>query len=79
MTGLPEVSTAEIRALFDRQQIDDQIVRFCRAIDRRDVELLKSVNWPDAVDRHRVYEGSAMESADMIIPWLREVSRPPCT
>jgi hypothetical protein len=48
---------------------------YCRAVDRCDSELLKSVYWPDAVDNHGVFNGNAMEFIDFVIPLLRQMSQ----
>jgi SnoaL-like domain len=52
-----------------RLEIRDVLFRYCRGIDRRDKELLRSVYWPDAVDR-RSYgppDASPGEFADRVI------------
>ena len=63
MDSLP----AEIQELLDRQQIYDVLTRYCRALDRADVELMKTVYWPDGHDAHGVFNGSADEFAEFIV------------
>ncbi|MEE2662979.1 MAG: nuclear transport factor 2 family protein [Myxococcota bacterium] len=41
----------------DREAIYAQLARYCRGVDRRDDELLRSVYWPDAYDHHGHFEG----------------------
>ena len=41
-----------IQALLDKHAIYEVLVRYARAIDRRDEELLRSVFHPDAIDHH---------------------------
>ena len=41
----------------DRQAIYDQLVRYCRAVDRCDEAELRSVYHPDAYDDHGEYQG----------------------
>jgi hypothetical protein len=53
--------------LIDKQQITEVILRYCRAIDRGDRELLKTVYHEDAVDRHGVFNGPASEFMAMNI------------
>lgn len=48
-----------VRKIQDRQDIWDCLVRYCRAVDRLDVEMLASVYHPDAVDDHGGYVGPA--------------------
>ncbi len=64
---MSKVSEAEIRELLDRQKCYDVLTRYCRALDRADVELMKTVYWDDAVDDHGVYEGNAQDFAEFII------------
>ena len=55
----------EIQALLDKQALRELALRYARAIDRRDRELLLSVYHEDAVDRHgTVFEGSPRQFAD---------------
>jgi ketosteroid isomerase-like protein len=38
--------------LADREAIRDCLTTYCRGIDRRDVDLVREVYWPDATDDH---------------------------
>jgi hypothetical protein len=59
-----------IRNLLEKQAIAEVLVRYCRAIDRCDIELLKTVYWPDATENHGVFNGNALAFADFVIPRL---------
>ncbi|MFW2853476.1 nuclear transport factor 2 family protein [Sphingomonas sp. TX0543] len=48
-----------IDELADREAIKECMYRYCRAVDRADEQLLRSIYWPDATDRHGAYSGSA--------------------
>jgi len=61
-----------LRQLLDRQEIEQVLKLYCRAIDRTDMELLKSVYHPDGTDDHGYFSGNAHDFADYIIPALRE-------
>ncbi len=61
------VTDGEIRELLDRQKCYDVLTRYCRALDRADVELMKTVYWDDAVDDHGVFDGNAQDFAEFII------------
>lgn len=54
------METAEIsalRRLMDKDQIRDVLMRYSRAMDRRDRALAASIYWPDAIDDHILYSG----------------------
>lgn len=44
-------------AVEDRAAIYRQLVRYCRGVDRRDLELVRSTYHPDAYDDHGTYKG----------------------
>jgi len=50
-----------LQELLDKQEIREVILRFCRGIDRRDVELIASAFHPDATDDHGPFQGSARD------------------
>lgn len=61
----------QVRLLSDHREIENLLKIYCRAIDRLDVDLLKSIYHPDATDSHGAFEGNAHEFADFIIDNLR--------
>lgn len=58
------MSPADVASHLEIQQV---LYRYCRAIDRGDLELLKSVYHPDAYDAHGDKAGPAHEFAVKII------------
>jgi hypothetical protein len=64
---------AQLRLVLDRQEIEKVLMTYCRAIDRCDLELLKTVYHPEATDDHGSFNGNAHEFAEFIIPTLRAV------
>lgn len=62
---------ADIDELVSRNAISGVLTRYCRAIDRCDLELLRSVYWADAIDDHGTFSGNALEFADYVIPALQ--------
>lgn len=64
----------QVRLLQDRYEIERATRTYCRAIDRCDAELLKSIYHPDATDDHGSFQGNAHEFADFIVARLREVT-----
>jgi ketosteroid isomerase-like protein len=63
---------AELQEVIDRQKIYDVLTRYCRALDRCDVEAMKSVYWPDGYDEHGVFNGNAQEFAVFIIEEIQK-------
>jgi hypothetical protein len=53
-----------------RNAIYDMLVRYCRAVDRFDYELLRSVYHEDALDDHGVYDGTAEGFIDRLEGFL---------
>jgi hypothetical protein len=56
-----------LEELIARHQIADATLRYCRGIDRLDLELMKSAYHDDAVDHHGVFDGPAMEFCERVI------------
>jgi hypothetical protein len=70
---MDETLAVEVGMLLDRQAIERVLGLYCRAIDRLDLELLRSVYHPDGTDDHGSYSGNAQEFAKRIISSLAEV------
>jgi hypothetical protein len=66
------ISQADLKLLLDKQQIHEVMMRYCRAVDRVDEELLRSVYHPDAIDNHGLFNGSAADFVPWCINQLRE-------
>jgi hypothetical protein len=62
---------AGVQLLLDRAAIEDCLNRYCHAIDRCDVELLRTVYWPGATDDHVFWRGTAEAFVDFCMPILR--------
>ncbi|MDO8276652.1 MAG: nuclear transport factor 2 family protein [Burkholderiaceae bacterium] len=52
----------------DRAQMQDVMLRWCRAVDRRDADSVRDLFHPDATDDHGVFQGGV----DALIAWLKE-------
>jgi hypothetical protein len=68
-----ELDTQTLQALTacaDRAAIENVLGLYCRAIDRLDVELLRSVYHPDAIDDHGAMCMNAQEFAPRIVEEL---------
>lgn len=58
-----------MRRVIDRAAITDVLMRYARAVDRLDLELLKSVYHPDADDDHGAFKGKGHAFAE----WAMQV------
>jgi hypothetical protein len=62
-----------LQELLDKQALAELVVRACRAVDRADVELLRSCYHEDAIDEH----GSVVGTVDELIEFMRSRSLAP--
>ena len=69
---MADYDEAELQELIDRKRVYDVLTRYCRALDRCDVDLMRSVYWDDARDDHGVFNGGAQEFAEFIIREIQE-------
>jgi hypothetical protein len=60
----------EVRYLRDRLDIQDCIVRYCRGVDRFDIELIKSAYHADALDDRGAFVGHPREYIEWLLPIL---------
>lgn len=60
----------KLLALIDKDEIRDLILRYCRAVDRCDLDLMLSCYHPDARDHHGFFVGNAHEFCRYVIPVL---------
>ena len=58
---------AELEDLVARRDVHAVLTRYCRALDRADRALMRTVYWPDGVDIHGIYSGNAAEFVEFII------------
>ncbi len=52
--------------LVDRQAIADVVLRYCRGIDRLDLELVRNCYHADATDEHGTFIGTRDEYVDWV-------------
>ena len=64
---------SELAELRDREAIREVIHRYCQAVDRCDLEMLKSCYHRDGYDDHGFFAGNAHEFAEYVIPCLERV------
>lgn len=52
----------------DKSELLDLLYRYCRAIDRRDMDLLRTVYHPDATDNHGGYYNGPVDGFFEVVP-----------
>jgi len=55
----------------DRQDIYDAVMRYCRGVDRLDMELMKSAYHPGGIDHHTGFSGNVDDYATWVSAALR--------
>ena len=63
----------ELQELKDREAIREVIHRYCQAVDRCDLEMLKGCYHADGYDDHGFFAGNAHEFSEYVIPCLEQV------
>lgn len=61
----------EIEKFLAKQNIYENLCKYCHGIDRCDAEMLRSAYWPDAYEQHGTYDGPAWEFAGFITENMR--------
>lgn len=59
-----------LATLLDKQEIEEVVLRYCRGIDRRDFDLVRSCYHVDAVDRHGSFTGTPAE----FVAWVDKLT-----
>jgi hypothetical protein len=59
----------EVQVLLDQEAIREVVLRYCRGIDRLDLELVRACYHPDATDEHGTFHGTR----DEYIEWVGRV------
>jgi hypothetical protein len=70
MTGPDE---GLLRELADKQAIREAVLRYCRGIDRLDLDLVRSTYHPDGIDHHTGFDGTVDEFVAWVGPALRHL------
>ncbi|MBI1392362.1 MAG: nuclear transport factor 2 family protein [Alphaproteobacteria bacterium] len=66
-----DFTPGDLSELVARKNILDVLTRYCRALERCDVELMRSVYWDDGRDDHGVFSGDARAFAEFIIDGIQ--------
>ncbi len=63
------LTDAQLQELYDKQALHDNLMLYCRGVDRMDSELIRSTYWPDGTDDHGSFTGSGSEWAVAATGW----------
>jgi hypothetical protein len=66
---------AAIDLLLSRAAIQDLTLKYCRAVDRCDMALLKSVYWPDAYHDQGMFAGNIDDFAEFSVNTVKQMDR----
>ena len=64
MAGAMGISEQQMSDLYDKQCLHENLMMYCRGVDRMDRDLIRSTYWPDSTDDHGGYIGGGQEWAD---------------
>ncbi len=64
-------SRAQFAELLAKQEIAELLYRYCRGVDRLDMDLVRSCYHPDATDSHGTFEGTV----DEYVVWSERLLR----
>ena len=76
-TGNPADWAAELeqlRVLVAKQELNENMIRYCRGMDRKDLDLMKSTYWPEATEDHGMFVGLSHDFCDWVYSMRRESS-----
>lgn len=63
------LSDAQLHELYDKQKLHENMMLYCRGIDRYDEALIKSTYWEDSWDDHGSFVGPGPEWAAAGFSW----------
>lgn len=70
--GASQLSNDDLGVICDRREIYDVVMQYCRGIDRCDEAALRGIYHADAYEEHQVFNGTAKDFCDFILPLVRQ-------
>ena len=68
-----ESQADKIAAVLEEREIEKVLLRYCRAIDRVDVELLRTIFEPDAWLEYSMYQGPAKDFCTLVPDFVKDL------
>jgi hypothetical protein len=63
----------QLQELYDKQKLHENLMLYCRGIDRMDPDLIRSTYWPDSTDDHGGFIGPGQDWAEAGCAWRDKV------
>jgi hypothetical protein len=70
---MSDIDQKNLQALLDQRDIERVLTTYARAVDRQDIELLRSCYHPDAINHNAVSRSNAWEFAETLLPLMRRL------
>jgi hypothetical protein len=68
-----DIEQKALQTLLDQRDIERVLSTYARAVDRQDLQLLKSCYHPDAINHNAVSRSNAWEFAELLLPMMRRL------
>ena len=62
----------QLRVLVAKQELNENMIRYCRGMDRKELDLMKSTYWPEATEDHGMFVGLSHDFCDWVYSMRRE-------
>lgn len=64
----------QLRILIAKQELYENMVRYCRGMDRKELDLMKSTFWPESTEDHGMYVGLSHDFCEWACSVQQEAS-----
>lgn len=62
----------QLRILVAKQELHENMARYCRGMDRKDLDLMQSTYWPESTENHGMYVGLSHEFCEWTVAVQKE-------
>ena len=64
----------QLRLLVAKQELHENMVRYCRGMDRKELDLMQSTYWPESTEDHGMYVGLSHDFCEWTMAVQKELS-----